>query len=95
MNEQRHLQCEQADECRAPVTHIGEKGWIYCGEHAVDRRTYGYERTRKLRKWELDLLRAGKPVPSYAPIPRHRYRADEAARALAEGLDEQAKSLNG
>jgi hypothetical protein len=59
--------CEMSHDCAQPVTHIGEKGYIYCAGHAADRR---YERTRALRPWELDLIRAGQPVPSYRPITK-------------------------
>lgn len=60
-------------DCDEPVTHIGEKGYIYCLTHAA--RRCGYERTRKMRPWELSLIREGKPVPSYRPITKARATA--------------------
>lgn len=54
--------------CPREVTHIGEKGYIYCSLHAKDRRRFVGERCRKMRVWELNLLRADKPLPSYQPI---------------------------
>lgn len=64
------LQCEISDECSAPVTHIGSKGYIYCTEHARLRHDLQYESTRRLRPWELKLLEAGERVPSYTPISK-------------------------
>lgn len=64
-SEPRALQCDMRRECTEPVTHIGEKGYTYCAEHVADRR--GVERCRRMRAWEVDLLRAGKPLPSYEP----------------------------
>lgn len=61
------LRCEMRETCERPVTHIGEKGYAYCAECAVYRREGHYERTRKLRPWELALLVAGKQIPSYRP----------------------------
>lgn len=62
------MQCDMKQDCKAPVTHIGEKGYIYCREHAIERRQFVGERTRKMRAWELKLVRAGIPLPSYRPI---------------------------
>lgn len=59
----RLLACDMAKECPEPVTHIGEKGYVYCASHAPLRQ--GYERTRKLRAWEAKQLQAGNPLPSY------------------------------
>lgn len=60
------LTCDMRRECANPVTHIGAKGYLYCATHAPQRQ--GVERCRQLRAWELELLRAGKPLPSYKPI---------------------------
>ena len=59
----RKIQCEMRENCSNPVTHIGEKGYIYCAKCIVHRR--GRERCRKMRAWELQLIRDGKPLPSY------------------------------
>lgn len=59
-----------ADDCREPITHIGEKGYIYCSCHAARRRASGYERCRKLRPFELRILAAGDPLPSYEPLTK-------------------------
>lgn len=65
-----NLTCDMRDECPAPVTHIGDKGYRYCTDHGAQRRATGYERVRKMRAWEVDLLKAGKPLPSYTPGPK-------------------------
>jgi hypothetical protein len=54
------LSCEMEKDCAATVTHVGEKGYVYCKEH-VDRRR-GIERCRRLRKWEIALLTQGTPI---------------------------------
>lgn len=62
-------------DCTEAVTHIGSKGYVYCAEHAVGRRQSGYERTRAMRAWELKLIAAGQPLPSYKPVSRRQLRA--------------------
>ncbi len=64
------MKCEMRDDCTQPVTHIGEKGYIYCTNHAHARRYGGIERTRAMRKWECTLIAEGKPLPSYEPRAR-------------------------
>lgn len=64
---QRTTSCQMIDNCANPVTHIGEKGYIYCTFHALRRRASGYESTRKMRAWELRWINAGKTLPSYRP----------------------------
>lgn len=56
--------CDMGGGCAGPVTHIGEKGYVYCAEHAIMRR--GYERTRKLRPWEQRAVSRGQRLLSYA-----------------------------
>ena len=64
------LTCDMARECAAVVTHIGEKGYLYCKDHAIQRRKYVGERCRLMRLWELKLAQAGEPLPSYQRIPK-------------------------
>jgi hypothetical protein len=64
--------CDMRKDCTEAVTHIGSKGYVYCAKHAVDRRQSGYERTRAMRAWELKLIAAGQPLPSYKPISRRQ-----------------------
>lgn len=74
--------CDMAKDCTGPVTHIGSKGYAYCATHAAIRRESGQERTRRMRAWELDLIRQGKPLPAYTPGPKTPTRAATAPRAL-------------
>jgi hypothetical protein len=60
--------CEMVKDCPNPVTHIGSKGYVYCTLHAPERK--GWEGTRKMRKWEIELLKNGQAVPSYKPMSR-------------------------
>lgn len=60
--------CDMYKDCASPVTHIGEKGYVYCSEHVACRKHV--ERCRKMRKWERNLIARGKPVPSYKPITK-------------------------
>jgi hypothetical protein len=64
------MTCDMDKNCTNAVTHIGEKGYIYCTSCAIGRRQSGYERTRKMRVWELALIRSGNPLPSYKPTRR-------------------------
>ena len=57
------LKCDMLTDCTAEVTHIDEKGWVYCTEHGLIRRDY--MRCRKLRPWELHILTGGNPLRKY------------------------------
>ena len=81
----KRLQCEMEHGCQSPVTHVGEKGFIYCESHGADRRKSGIERCRRLRAWELKLLRDGKALPSYKPIRK------PAASPVTEGTASKGK----
>lgn len=59
------LQCDMRSECRAEVTHIGSKGYVYCAEHAITRRQSGYERTRRMLKREIEQLKRNEPLKEY------------------------------
>ena len=67
--------CDMRKDCAEAVTHNGSKGYIYCAKHAVQRRESGYERTRAMRRWELKLISAGQPLPSYQPVSRRHLGA--------------------
>ncbi len=64
----RPLTCDMVKDCPERVTHIGEKGYVYCAKHAPLRQ--GWERTRKLRAWEVKQLQEGKPLRSYDYRPQ-------------------------
>lgn len=59
--------CEMSDECNGVVTHVGDKGYVYCESHAVARRYW--ERTRRMRPWEVRWIEQGRPLPSYKTGP--------------------------
>jgi hypothetical protein len=73
------LCCDMKAGCTQPITHIGEKGYIYCAEHVGDRKYW--ERCRKLRLWEIAVLESGEPLQSYKPISKAEH-----ARLAAGGL---------
>jgi len=70
------LRCDGADGCAATVTHIDNKGFIYCTGHGEARRSW--LPCRKMRAWEVAKLRAGETI-SYTPKPRPK--ADQAVRS--------------
>lgn len=74
------MQCDMENECTGAVTHIGEKGYIYCTEHAIERRRFVGENTRKMRKWEIELIKAGQPLPSYKPLPKPKPKPPELSK---------------
>ena len=57
------LSCDMETNCPAEVTHIDNKGYVYCTEHGLDRRDW--RPCRKLRPWELRRLQRGKPLNRY------------------------------
>lgn len=62
-NEQGNLTCDMRNDCSDAVTHIGEKGYVYCATHAPDRA--GWERTRRLSKPERAKLEAGEALARF------------------------------
>jgi hypothetical protein len=50
-------------KCTDHVTHIDEKGFVYCNTHGMHRQ--GVMRCRKLKAKELGQLESGKPLTSY------------------------------
>ena len=67
--------CETRDDCEAEPTHIENKGYVYCKEHADERRAWN-PRVRQMRAWERRWIREGKVLPSYVAGPEPK----EAAR---------------
>lgn len=57
------LKCDMKRECKQAVTYIDNKGYAYCTEHGVERRSY--RPCRKLAPGELEQLKAGIPLASY------------------------------
>lgn len=62
--------CDMVNGCPNPVTHIGEKGYVYCAEHVGRRR--GIEHCARIA--------AGKPLMSYRPITQAESEQRERAK---------------
>lgn len=73
--------CDMKNDCTKPVTHIGEKGYVYCAEHVECRS--GVERCRKMRGWERARIAAGKPLMSYQPITKAESDRRESHRKVS------------
>lgn len=58
--------CDMYADCGNRISHIGEKGYVYCAAHVGCRQ--GVERCRLLRPFELRLLQSGHALPSYKPL---------------------------
>ena len=61
------IRCDWRDTCSAEVTHIGEKGYVYCAGHVGNRR--GIERCRKLLVSERRALERGEKIASFDRKP--------------------------
>lgn len=72
--------CDMEAGCTQPIEYIDIKGWIYCGPHGRRRKHSGIP-SRKLRPWEMRLLEAKKPLPSYQPISQREALRREQERA--------------
>jgi hypothetical protein len=59
------LRCEYTADCPGAVTHIDNKGFIYCQRHGQIRRESRHGGCRKLRPHELRRLERGEKVKSY------------------------------
>jgi hypothetical protein len=55
--------CDQVASCTAPVTHLDNKGYVYCTAHGLDRRAW--RPCRKLRAHELRRLERGEALGRY------------------------------
>ncbi len=53
----KRLVCDMERTCSSPVTHMDEKGFVYCAAHGNDRKYT--MRCRKLAVWELERITAG------------------------------------
>lgn len=59
-----YLQCDMSDTCGIEVTHVEDKGYVYCAAHAKDRKSYGH-RVRLLKAAERKQLLRNEPLQSY------------------------------
>jgi hypothetical protein len=55
------LKCDMSRDCTDTVTHIDNKGWVYCSRHGAQRRGGGI-RCRRLTALEAQDLRDGNPI---------------------------------
>jgi hypothetical protein len=55
--------CDMTEDCTEPVTHLDDKGFVYCTYHGILRR--GWRPCRKLRKHELNRLARGEQIKRY------------------------------
>lgn len=60
------MRCEMTDQCTSGVTHIDDKGFIYCARHGEIRKAY--RRCRKLTQKELKTIEGGSPIASYDKV---------------------------
>lgn len=58
------LLCDRDRSCCAPVTHIDQKGFVYCTNHGLSRRSCGIP-CRKLRDYEIRKLGRGETLSRY------------------------------
>lgn len=57
------LHCDMRAACESPVTHLDEKGYVYCAEHGQIRKHS--MRCRKLSHEEVRHLESGNPLERY------------------------------
>ena len=57
------LHCDWGTDCGAEVTHIDNRGFIYCTPHGIARRDW--RPCRQLRPHELARLRRGDTIKRY------------------------------
>lgn len=55
--------CDMDRTCTAPVTHIDNKGYVYCATHGVERRDV--RPCRKMRPFEVKRIMRGEPLARY------------------------------
>ena len=59
----KKLQCDMESTCEDKVTHIDEKGFIYCKSHGHGRKSTMH--CRQLKPSELKDIEAGKQIAEY------------------------------
>lgn len=62
----RPLKCDMTKECGEPITHLDERGFIYCARHGKQRQMS--MRCRKLNEKELAFIKEEKPLASYEGV---------------------------
>lgn len=54
------LRCQVTNECTGKVSHIDNKGYVYCESCGLSRRSV--RPCRKMRQWEIRLLEQGQCI---------------------------------
>ena len=54
------LQCDMTGSCKRDVTHIDDKGWLYCTPHGEGRRSV--RPCRRMTEAEIATLTAGNTI---------------------------------
>jgi hypothetical protein len=57
------ITCDMEKDCKEPVTHIDNKGFVYCAKHGEQRK--GSVPTRKLSNQELTTIKSGERIKEY------------------------------
>jgi hypothetical protein len=57
--------CDKKKDCPEPVTHIDDRGFVYCAVHGPAMSDGYYRRCRKLRPHELNRINRGETIASY------------------------------
>jgi hypothetical protein len=57
------VRCEMDHHCNEPVTHLDNKGFVYCAKHGVARRSF--TPCRKLLASEIRKLQRGEALKRY------------------------------
>ena len=60
---EKTLRCDMRKDCGFPVTHLDEKGFVYCAKHGEERKAR--MRCRKLKPAELAKLNRGETLAKY------------------------------
>ncbi len=58
------LKCDMRVDCKEPVTHLDNKGYVYCTGHGEQRRSHDIP-CRKLRSHEITKLTRGETIKKY------------------------------
>lgn len=85
----RPLTCGMRKDCGAPVTMLDEKGFAYCTEHGVERRSHG-PRCRRLTTAELLQLRLSIPLAGYSKADRERSKRNGCSCDRCNALPKEA-----
>jgi hypothetical protein len=75
------IRCDGKKDCANPVTHVGSKGYVYC-ESCAPARNDRYQRSRRMRNWELKVIACGERLESYTRISQAEHEKRKAKTAI-------------